>query len=295
MHQAMMVIHHSWGTDMIELIAAGSIIGLLFHGIHRKVIARIQGRPGPPIWQEFLHTLKFSFKQTWIPRTASNPLFVFIVAVELAIWTGALFIVGYGGSLLMLFAVFMLHKIVEHGLGLSSGSPYGKFGAIRSVMSAASEIPLFATIGGLYIITGSLSIADIIAWQQVHGPLLIGAFPLAIAMYLVILSKMHYGPFSITKAKELVSGVLTEHFGSYRAGLDLAFAMKTFVLIWAFVLIFIGALPWWLMFIAMLIVLISLSFICAFTPMMTPYDTVAFQAIVSALLVAYLAIIGGMI
>jgi len=277
---------------MIELIATGTIVGLLFHGIHRKVIARIQGRPGPPVWQEILHTLKFSFKQTWIPKTASNPLFVFIVAVELAIWTAAIVIVGYGGNLLMLFAVFMLHKIVEHGLGLSSGSPYGKFGAIRSVMSAASEIPLFATIGGLYLITGSLSISDIIEWQQVHGSLLIAAFPLAIAMYLVILSKMHYGPFSITKAKEIVSGVLTEHFGVYRAGLDIAFAMKTFVLIWAFVLIFIGALPWWLMLMVMLIVLISLSFVCAFTPMLTPYDTVAFQAVVSALLVVYLCVLG---
>ncbi|PKL59004.1 MAG: NADH-ubiquinone oxidoreductase [Methanomicrobiales archaeon HGW-Methanomicrobiales-4] len=277
---------------MIELIAAGTIVGLLFHGIHRKVIARIQGRPGPPIWQEIFHTLKFSFKQTWVPKTASNPLFVFIVAVELAIWTGAIFIVGSGGNLLMLFAVFMLHKIVEHGLGLSSGSPYGKFAAIRSVMSAASEIPLFATIGGLYLITGSLSISDIIEWQQVHGSLIIPAFPLAFAMYLVILSKMHYGPFSITKAKEIVSGVLTEHFGVFRAGLDVAFAMKTFVLIWAFILIFIGALPWWLMLIAMLMVLISLSFVCAFTPMLTPYDTVAFQALISALLVVYLCIFG---
>ena len=50
------------------------IAGLLFHGIHRKVIARIQTRPGPPIWQEFLHVMKFSFKQTWIPKTASKVL-----------------------------------------------------------------------------------------------------------------------------------------------------------------------------------------------------------------------------
>ena len=280
---------------MIELLGIGAVIGLLFHGIHRKVIARVQSRPGPPVWQEILHTLKFSFKQTWVPRTSSNPLFVFIVAVELAIWAGAIFIVGYGGSLLMLFAVFMLHKIVEHGLGLSSGSPYGKFGAIRSVMSAASEIPLFATIGGLYLITGSLSISDIIAYQQTHGPLLIPALPLAVAMYLVILSKRSYGPFSITKAKELVSGVLTEHFGVYRAGLDLAFAMKTFVLLWAFVLIFIGALPWWLTFIAMLLILISLSFVCAFTPMLSPYDTVTFQAVYSGLLIVYILLISGVI
>ncbi len=276
---------------MIVQITIATVLGLLFHGIHRKVIARIQERPGPPIWQEILHTLKFAFKQTWIPLTASMPLFVFIVAAAITIWTGALAVVLTGGSLLLLFAVFMLHKIVEHGLGLSSGSPYGKFGAIRSVMSAASEIPLFATIGGIYLFTGSLMISDIIAWQNDHGPLFIAAFPVAAAMYLVVLSKMHYGPFSIIEAKEIVSGNRTEHFGAWRAGLEIAYAIKTFVLLLAFVLLFIGALPWWLMFLVMLVLLISLSFVCAFTPMLSPYDAVALQTIITGLMVIYILIV----
>ena len=74
---------------MIGYLIAAPCVGLLFMGIHRKVIARIQGRPGPPIWQEFLHTLKFSFKETWVPRTASKPLFIGIVLVAIAIWVGA--------------------------------------------------------------------------------------------------------------------------------------------------------------------------------------------------------------
>ncbi|MDD1724562.1 MAG: NADH-quinone oxidoreductase subunit H [Methanospirillum sp.] len=276
---------------ILQLISA-VFLGLLFHGIHRKVIARIQGRPGPPVWQEILHTLKFSFKQTWIPKTASMPLYVFIVAVSIAIWAGGFFVVFSGGSLLLLFAVFMLHKITEHGLGLSSGSPYGKFGAIRSVMSAASEIPLFATIAGMYVVTGSLMISDITRYQAIHGPLLISAFPMAAALYLVILSKMHYGPFSIIEAKEIVSGNLTEHFGVWRAGLQVAYALKTFVLLWVFVLLFIGALPWWLMLIAMLLLLVSLSFICAFTPMLSPFDAVAFETVVTGILVGYILVLG---
>ncbi|HOJ95839.1 MAG TPA: NADH-quinone oxidoreductase subunit H [Methanospirillum sp.] len=279
---------------MITQILPAVFIGLLFHGIHRKIIARIQGRPGPPIWQEILHTLKFSFKQTWIPKTASMPMFVFIVAVSIAIWTGAYYIVFSGGSLLLLFAVFMLHKITEHGLGLSSGSPYGKFGAIRSVMSAASEIPLFATIAGMYVVTGSLMISDITRYQEIHGPLLIGAFPIAIAMYIVILSKMHYGPFSIIEAKEIVSGNRTEHFGVWRAGLEVAYALKTYVLLAAFVLLFIGVLPWYLMLFAMLIVLISLSFICAFTPMLSPFDAVALQTVITGILTIYIIALGVM-
>ena len=282
------------GINMITLIIPAVFIGLLFHGIHRKVIARIQGRPGPPVWQEILHTLKFSFKQTWIPKTASMPMFVFIVAVSIAIWTGAFYIVFSGGSLLLLFAVFMLHKITEHGLGLSSGSPYGKFGAIRSVMSAASEIPLFATIAGIYVVTGSLMISDIIAYQQAHGTLLIGAFPIAIALYIVILSKMHYGAFSIIEAKEIVSGNRTEHFGVWRAGLEVAYALKTFVLLSVFVLLFIGGLPWYLMLLAMLVLLVSLSFVCAFTPMLSPFDAVALQTVITGILAIYIIFTGVM-
>ena len=276
---------------MIEYLLFATFIGLLFHGIHRKVIARVQGRPGPPIWQEILHALKFSFKETWIPKTASRALFVGIVFVAIAIWSGALFILLTGGSILLLFAVYLLHKIVEHGMGLSTGSPYTKFGAIRSVISAASELPLLVTVVAIYFFTGSLSIAEITAYQEVNGPLLIVAFPAAVAMYLVILSKMHYGPFSIIEAKEIVSGNMTEHFGVWRAALEVAYALKTYVLLYAFVLIFIGALPLWLTLILMLLLLISLSFVCAVTPMLSPYDTVTIQSLVTGALVIYIVIL----
>jgi energy-converting hydrogenase A subunit J len=277
---------------MIDYLIFATIAGLLFHGIHRKVIARIQGRPGPPIWQEILHALKFSFKQTWIPRTASQTLFVAVVLVAIGIWTAALFVLNAQGSLLLLFGIYMLHKIVEHGLGLSSGSPYGKFGAIRSVISAASEIPLFATIGAIYFFTGSLMLSDIIAYQQVNGPLLFIVPPAALALYLVLLSKMHYSPFAIIESKEIVSGNRTEHFGVWHAGLDVAFALKTYVLLYAFVLLFIGQLPFVAMLAIMLLLLVSLSFVCALCPMLSPYDTVTVQTLATGLMVIYIIILG---
>ncbi|MFY9195087.1 MAG: NADH-quinone oxidoreductase subunit H [Methanoculleus sp.] len=277
---------------MILYLLFATFIGLLYHGIHRKAIARVQGRPGPPIWQEILHTLKFSFKETWIPKTASQSLFIAVVFVAIGIWSAALYVLLSGGSLLLLFGIYLLHKIVEHGMGLSSGSPYGKFGAIRSVISAASELPLLVTIVAVYFFTHSLSIADIVAYQEVHGPLLIVAFPAAVAMYLVILSKMHYGPFSIIEAKEIVSGNMTEHFGVWRAGLQVGFALKTYVLLYAFVLLFIGQLPFVLMLLVMLLILISLSFVCAVTPMLSPYDTVTVQSLVTGALVIYIIILG---
>ena len=275
---------------LVELVIA-VILGLLFLGIHRKVIARIQGRPGPPIWQEILHTLKFSFKETWVPKTASRLLYVGIIIVAIGIWTAALYVVLAGGSILILFGIYMLHKMVEHGVGLSPGSPYAKFGGIRSVISASSEIPLFAVIGGIYFFTGSLMISDLVAYQAAHGPLLISVLPAAIAMYMVILSKMHYGPFSIVESKEIVSGYQTEHFGVWRAGLQIGDAIKTFVLLYAFILIFIGLMNPVLMLVAMLVLLISLSFVCAVSPMLSPYDSVTVQMVAICILVIWLGVL----
>ncbi|MDV0443338.1 respiratory chain complex I subunit 1 family protein [Methanorbis rubei] len=269
------------------LLIIAVFAGLLLHGLHRKVIARIQLRPGPPIWQEILHTLKFSFKQTWIPKTASQVMYVAIVLIAVGIWVAALWVVATGASLLILFALYMLHKIVEHGTGLSSGSPYTKFGAIRSVMSAAAELPLLATVAIVYLFTGTLSIGAIAEWNTTHTPLLLLAFPAAVSLYLIILSKAHYGPFSVIEAKELISGYWTEHFGGWRAMLNIAMSLKTVVLLSAFVLLFIGAVPWWLMIILMIVLMISVSFVCASTPMLTPYQVVTIQTVWTLVVLLY--------
>jgi energy-converting hydrogenase A subunit J len=276
---------------MIAELVLATLFGLLLLGIHRKLIARIQRRPGPPIWQEILHMLKFSFKTTWIPITASSTLFVAVVLIAIGIWTAAFYILVSGGSLLVILGIYMLHKIVEHGFGLSSGSPYGKYGGVRSVISAASEIPLFVSVAVIAVYTHSLDLATIIQYQQVSGPLLVTAFPAACAMFLVILSKMPFGPFSIVEAKELVSGYKTEHFGIWRAGLEICNGLKTYVLLGTFLTAFIGQLTLPAIVVGMILLIVLLAFSCAITPMMSPFDAVTIQTMVTGLMLIYAAII----
>jgi len=214
-----------------------------------------------------------------------------IVLIAIGIWTAALFIVLTGGSLMIVFGIYMLHKIVEHGFGLSSGSPYGKFGGVRSVISAASEIPLFVSVSAIYLFTGSLLISDIASYQTTHLPLLLLVPPAAIAMYLVVLSKMPFGPFSIVESKELVSGYKTEHFGVWRAGLEICNGLKTYVLLYTAVLLFIGEVAFPVLLLLMVILLVSLSFVCAVTPMLSPFDSVTVQTLVTAAMVVYVAIL----
>ena len=276
---------------MIAELVLATLFGLLLLGFHRKLIARIQRRPGPPVWQEILHMLKFSFKTTWIPVTASPTLFVAVVLIAIGIWTAAFYVLVSGGSLLVILGIYMLHKIVEHGFGLSSGSPYGKYGGVRSVISAAAEIPLFVSVVVVAVYTHSLDLAAIIQYQEMSGPLLVTAFPAACAMFLVILSKMPFGPFSIVESKELVSGYKTEHFGIWRAGLEVCNGLKTYVLLAVFLTVFIGplTLPWLL--VGMIILIALLAFSCAITPMMSPFDSVTIQTMVTGLMLIYAAIV----
>jgi energy-converting hydrogenase A subunit J len=277
---------------MIAYLLFATFFGLLLLGIHRKVIARVQRRPGPPIWQEILHMLKFSFKSTWVPVTASESLFVAVVLIAIGIWSAALFVLLAGGSILIIFGIYMLHKIVEHGFGLSSGSPYGKFGGVRSVISAASEIPLFVSVAVIALFTGSLEITDIVRYQQANGPLLFIVPLAAVAMYLVILSKMPFGPFSIVESKELVSGYKTEHFGVWRAGLEVCNGIKTYVLLFLFITLFIGMVPIWWLLGGMILVIITLAFVCALTPMLSPFDSVTVQMVFTGVMVIYAGLLG---
>ncbi|HNY88742.1 MAG TPA: NADH-quinone oxidoreductase subunit H [Methanoregulaceae archaeon] len=277
---------------MIGYLLFAVTFGLLLLGIHRKAIARIQRRPGPPVWQEILHMLKFSFKSTWIPATASDTLFVGVVLVAIGIWSAALFVLLAGGSILIIFGIYMLHKIVEHGFGLSSGSPYGKFGGVRSVISAASEIPLFVSVAVVALYTQSLDISSIIQYQNVHGPLLFIVPLAAVAMYLVILSKMPFGPFSIVESKELVSGYKTEHFGVWRAGLQVSNGLKTYVLLFLFITVFMGGIPLWWTLAGMVVLTLSLSFVCALSPMLSPFDSVTVQMVITGIMVVYAAVLG---
>ncbi|HNR26669.1 MAG TPA: NADH-quinone oxidoreductase subunit H, partial [Methanobacteriaceae archaeon] len=163
------------------------LLGSLLFGLQRKVMARIQKRPGPPIIQHLLHTLKFYIKESSFPKTAAMPFYIAIASILCVIWVSAV-IVGpvAQGSLLLIFAIYALHKIVEHNAGSSSGSPYGKLSCVRAVFSAAAEVPLFAVLIIIFLKTRTMVISDIIAYQAQNGALLF-TIPLAALMFFVLI------------------------------------------------------------------------------------------------------------
>ncbi len=241
-------------------------------------MARIQMRPGPPIIQHLLHTLKFFIKESTFPKTAAMPFYIAITAMLSVIWVAAI-IVGpvTQGSLLLIFAIYAIHKIVEHNAGSSSGSPYGKLSCVRAVFSAAAEVPLFAVLIIIYFKAGTMNIAQIISYQAANGPL-IYSIPLAAAMFFVlILSKAPYSPFAITKGKDIISGYETEHFGLLRGYLMMSESTAWYMLLWVFLTVFIGGLsPLWYL-VGMLALSTIVGFINATTPILNPNHSIMTQ------------------
>lgn len=271
----------------LAMIPIGFFCGILLLGLHRKTIARIQGRPGPPIQQELYHLLKFFVKELKVPRTASFPIAVGVTVMIIGIWNIALLSICLGLSLFIVYAVLMVQKIVEHGAGLATGSPYGKFGGIRSVFTAMSELPLFAILISLVYLKGgsSLLVSDIMAYQSAHGAL-ITHIPLAfVATFILALSKLKYSPFAMIYGKDIVTGYQTEHYGVLRSALLTGESLMIFTWIFLMVIVFMGTLPIWAMVVVGIALLMTMSFISALSPLLAPHHSIQFQGtIVMAIL-----------
>ena len=268
---------------LIQVIIA-FVAGSLLLGLHRKIMARVQKRPGPPIVQHLLHSLKFFFKETAFPKTVSKIFYIGIVFILALIWIVGV-IVGpvAHNSLLILFGVYAVYKIVEHNSGSSSGSPYGKLSCVRAVLSAATELPLFAAIVFVYLVTGSMNIGEIIAYQSAHGPLVF-TIPLAALMFfMLIITKSPYSPFAITKDKALVSGFETEHFGFLRGFILFSESIAWYVLLWVFLTIFFGPLNAVGYLVGMILITFITAFINATTPILSPNHSVMTQITIGAI------------
>jgi energy-converting hydrogenase A subunit J len=223
------------------------------------------------------------------------PFYVLITVILCAIWVAAV-IVGpvTQGPLLILFAIFAIHKIVEHNAGSSSGSPYGKLSCVRAVFSAAAELPLFAVLLIIYLQTGTMDIAGIIAYQGEHGALIF-TLPLAALMFLVLIvsKSYYYSPINITLAKDIVSGFETEHFGTLRGFIMISEAITWYMLLWVFLTVFFGALNPLGYLLGMVIITAIVAAVNALTPILNPNHSVmteislAFIGIVGSILVMF--------
>src|SRR5204862_6507023 len=170
---------------MIKIIVIfGGVMGALAYltWLERKVIARVQMRPGPTrvgpfgLLQPIADGLKFLFKEDVIPTNANTFLYVAAPVVSLIPALLSFSVIPFGPSLQItdlgvgLLFIFAITSLGVYGIALggwASNSKYPLMGAMRSSAQMISyELSLTLSVVGVLLIANTLSLAQIVVSQQ---------------------------------------------------------------------------------------------------------------------------------
>jgi len=228
------------------------IVGMTYGGTRRKVIARVQNRYGPPVYQNFIDAFKLFSKRTAVHHGAMHllgPAFLMVSAVVALMiipvltdnqWFTNL---NFKGDL-----IFLIYIMVFGPLGMAlgagqTGNPNSAIGVTRGLSQMVGfEIPWVMALVAIMIKYKTTSIVDIMQVQTELGQWLIFQNPFAfIAAILASLGMFRYAPFNIVGAPtELASGPASENGGKFLFTMMSAGSVFAFVKLTLFVDIFLG-------------------------------------------------------
>ncbi len=234
-----------WVSVLIIPVVKGIVILLALLGatayltlFERKLVARFQVRYGPNragkfgILQPIADVLKLMFKEEVIPSHVDKP--VYLLAPILAVMPAfAIFAVvpmgpdihlfGYTVPLHMgdvnvaLLYVLAIASVGTYGVmlgGWASNNNFSLLGALRtSAQMISYELPLGVFLVSLLVITGTLSLVDIVyqprpLWAWIWLWL---AFPF---FFICMLAETNRSPFDLPETEnELIAGYQTEYGG----------------------------------------------------------------------------------
>lgn len=197
----------------------------------RKVMASMQRRLGPNMagfWgvlQPLCDGISLLLTDITIPGRANHYLFLGapIAMFTLSFTLFAIIPFSYQTvfmesdySLLLFFTVSSLNVYSIIIAGWASNSRYALMGSVRAMAQMLSYELVFSTvILTIYMVTGTLRLADIVAIQDQSGIWLIFPFfPLAVVFFIVSLAETNRAPFDLSEAEsELVAGYHVEYSG----------------------------------------------------------------------------------
>ncbi|MCC6703677.1 MAG: NADH-quinone oxidoreductase subunit NuoH [Thermomicrobiales bacterium] len=236
----------------LKFIVAFVIMNVLLVGMaymtyfERKVLAAFQDRMGPTrtgpkgLLQPLADGAKLLGKEDLIPGSADKWVFFFAPLVVFVTAITSVAVIPFGTSFdvagqtinmtiadLNIGALFVLaiSSVGVYGIILgawASSNRYSLLGGLRAAAQVVSyEIILGLSLVGIFILTGSLNLGDIVAEQS--RTLSIGPFeisnwfilsqPLAFVLFLIAaVAETNRAPFDLPEAEtELVSGFHTEY------------------------------------------------------------------------------------
>jgi NADH-quinone oxidoreductase subunit H len=245
----------TWAT-IIEMVIAGicvislfALLGLVLVIMERKVSAWMQIRLGPNrvgpkgMFQSLADTLKLLVKEGMTPNGADKLLFnlapVIAIIVAMLLMAPIAFAKDFqlwdlNIGVLYVAAVSSISVISILMAGWSSNNKYSLLGAMRSGAQIVSyELSAGLSIISIVILTGSLSISDIIYSQQNGWWIFKGHIPVIISFVIFMIAvtaETNRAPFDLAEAEsELTAGFHTEYSGMKFALFFLAEYVNVFI------------------------------------------------------------------
>ena len=235
---------------LVGFVLLTVLLGLMAYmtWFERRVLARMQHRVGPNrtgpfgLLQPIADGIKLLAKEDIVPANADRLVFLVAPLLSFALAPLGAAVIPFGETLQLfgieipllvadinvaVLYVLALGSVGVYGIilgGYASGNRYSLLGALRSTAQVISyELVLGLSLVGVFILSGSLSLQDILREQQrmlVLGPLTLPNWyilsqPLAFALFLIAaVAETNRAPFDLPEAEtELVAGYLTEYSG----------------------------------------------------------------------------------
>ena len=222
---------------------AGAVVNALlvlvavFSYMERRVLGRFQTRLGPNrvgpfgVLQPFADILKLLLKEDIRPRAADRLTFFLapiVMVVPILIVVAVVpfgknsFLADLNIGVLFIIAITTVATLAIFLGGWGSGNRFALLGATRAVaMLISYEVPMVLSLVGVLLLTGSMSLVDVVEAQRLPFILLqpLGVF----VFFAAATAEANRAPFDLLEAEsELVAGFHTEYSGTRFALLFLA-------------------------------------------------------------------------
>lgn len=238
------MVDFSGDTFWTYLVKAVLIIVFLLTSVlvaiwfERKVVARMQVRPGPNVHgpfgllQSLADAMKLLLKEDITVKAADKVVYLVapMISVFCALLTFA--VIPFGPQVTIPFtdistpaqltdfpvAVLYILACASVGVygivlgGWSSGSTYPLLGSVRSTAQVISyELAMGLSLVSVFIMVGSMSTGDIVSYQTEYW-LILPLFPAFLIYVISMVGETNRLPFDLPEAEgELVSGYMTEY------------------------------------------------------------------------------------
>jgi len=199
------------------------LYGLLYEWIDRKVVARLQNRIGPRLFQPLADVVKLLAKEEVVPQGVNHLLFNGLPIVALAgALTAALYVpllgltpaYSFRGDLIVTLYLLSLVTLCIGVAGATTRDLFSMIGATRTLTQVFSyEAPFLLALLGPAIAAGSCQINENNAYAD--GRWLALTQPLSFLVAIIgLMGKLELPPFDAPEAEtEIVAGALTEYSG----------------------------------------------------------------------------------